>query len=136
MIVIDTHIWVWWVHNLPELKAWMRECITAHEADRIGVSVISCWEIARLVAGGKLKLNHPVAVWFDTVLSAECYPGIELLPLTPGIAIDANNLPGTFHKDPADRIIVATARVFDCELLTADAQILAYSEVKHATPSP
>ena len=131
MIVVDTHIWVWWVHDLPELQPWMRQYLERHESDGIGISAISCWEIARLAAGNRLHLFRPIDDWFSIALS---YPGVELVDLSPLVAIDANNLPGTFHKDPADRIIVASARILDAELLTADAKILAYPSVKLAQP--
>ena len=126
MIVIDTHIWIWWVHGHPELRPWMRQCLIEHENDGIGVSAISCWEIARLVADLWLNLNRPVASWFAIALG---YPGVQLLDLSPDISIDANNLPGEFHKDPADRIIVATACVAGSGLLTADDKILRYGSV-------
>ena len=129
MIVIDTHIWIWWVHGHTDLKPWMRDLLLKHESSGIGISVISCWEIARLVADSKLDLNRPVASWFGYAFD---YPGVQLLDLSPGISIDANQLPGEIHKDPADRIIIATARVFGCELLTADQTILNYSGVKSA----
>ena len=133
LIVIDTHIWVWWVHDHIDLKPWMRRQIVEHEVDGIGVSVISCWEIARLAARGRLNLGRPVAQWFSLALT---YPGVRLLDLTPEICVEANTLPGEFHKDPADGIIVATARLAACELLTADSQILAYPEVRHVRPHP
>ena len=107
----------------------MRQRLVQNEANGVGVSVISCCEIAWLVAGGKFKINHPVAEWFALALD---YAGVQLIDLSPEISIEANNLPGTFHKDPADRIIVATARVMGCELLTADRQILDYQHVMHA----
>jgi PIN domain nuclease of toxin-antitoxin system len=133
LIVIDTHIWIWWVHNHPSLESWMRAALISHEADRIAVSAISLWEIARLHADARLNLGRPIAEWFEIALA---YPGIQLVDLTPGIAIDANNLPGLFHKDPADRMIVATARTLGCELLTADHKILEYSHVKISRKSP
>lgn len=109
----------------------MRECIRQHEPDGVGVSTISCWEIAQLTASSRLDLTVPVADWFAAALG---YPGVQLLELTPEIAIEANYLPSTFHRDPADRIIVATARIMGCELLTADSRILAYPGVRLAKP--
>lgn len=129
MIVIDTHIWIWWVHGHSSLEPWMRTALTSHESDAIGVSAISVWEIARLEADGRLNLGRPIAEWFAIALA---YPGVQLIDLTPEIAIDANNLPGAFHKDPADRIIVATARTLGCDLLTADQKILHYPHVQIA----
>lgn len=127
MIVIDTHMWVWWVHDHPELKPWMRQCLMDAERDGIGVSCISCWEVARLHSTGKLDLHMPIETWFDAALS---YPGLVLLDLTPPVCVDANSLPGFTHKDPADRIIIATARIHAAELLTADGKILSYPGVR------
>ena len=126
MIVLDTHIWVWWVHNDPHLTVNQLGHLQANEAQGLGVSVISCWEVAKLVEKGRLTLPRPLTEWFDLALA---YPGIRLLPLTPRIAAESTQLPGSFHADPADQIIVATARVHGYALLTADAKILAYPHV-------
>jgi PIN domain nuclease of toxin-antitoxin system len=85
---------------------------------------------APLVQLNRLELRCPVAEWIDQALR---YPGIRLLYLTPRIAVESTQLPGTFHRDPADQIIVATARIRDCSLLTADARILRYPHVKTLT---
>lgn len=127
MIVLDTHIWIWWVHNDAQLTHELRELIQNHEEEGLGVSVFSCWEIAKLVELKKLILHCPIAEWLDTALN---YPGIQLLALTPEIIVESTHLPGEFHRDPADQLIVATARTHDCPLLTADHKILKYSHVK------
>ena len=127
MIVLDTHIWVWWVHNDAQLTAEQRELIQKYEDEGLGVSIFSCWEIAKLVELKKLILHCPIQEWLETALS---YPGIRLLDLTTEIAIESTQLPGEFHRDPADQIIVATARAYDCPLLTADRKILKYPHVK------
>ena len=127
MIVLDTHVWVWWVHgdaNLPEDCA---RVIAEHESSGLGVSVISCWEVAKLVEYGRLTLPEMLDKWMDEALA---YPGMHLLDLSARIAIESTRLPPPFHKDPADQIIVATARVYDCELVTLDHKIRAYSHVK------
>jgi PIN domain nuclease of toxin-antitoxin system len=127
VILLDTHIWLWWVQRDSRLTPRLEEVLRAHEADGLGVSVFSCWEVANLVRGGRLALPLPTREWLSTALA---YPGVELLPLSLDVVVDANELPGDFHKDPADRLIVATARIHDCMLLTADAKILAYPHVK------
>ncbi|HEU0054691.1 MAG TPA: type II toxin-antitoxin system VapC family toxin [Longimicrobium sp.] len=127
VIVIDTHIWIWWVDGNSRLSPAHLRALQEYEATGIGVSAISCWEIAKLVEYGRIHLSHPVQEWLDAALS---YPGIELLPLSPTVAVAATTLPEGFHKDPADQIIVATARVLDCPLLTADEKILAYQHVR------
>lgn len=126
MIVIDTHIWIWWVHDDEKLTRTQRDAISANETDVIGVSAISCWEIAKLVEYGRLKLPTDVTEWFNQALN---YPGVQLLALTPEIAIESTQLPGEFHRDPADQMIVATARVYDCPLVTSDEKILNYEHV-------
>lgn len=126
MIVLDTHIWVWWVTSVDKLSARQAEAIRAGESDAIGVSAISCWEVAKLVALGRLALALPLDDWMEVALQ---YPGVTLLPLTAQIAIASTRLPGEFQNDPADQIIVATARAHDCPLLTRDGKILKYPEV-------
>jgi len=127
MIVLDTHIWVWWVHDAPQLTENQRKLLRENEEQGLGISAISCWEVAKLVEYNRLKLPCPISDWFAQALA---YPGVQLLNLTPRIAVESTQLPGAFHGDPADQIIVATARVYDCELLTADDRILKYSHVK------
>ena len=131
MIVLDTHIWVWWVNGSNELSPGKREILASRQSDGLGVSVISCWEIAKLVEKGRLALALPVGHWIDQALA---YPGIRLLPLDPKIAVALTQLPQPFHNDPADQIVTATAREMDCSLATDDGRILAYPHVKLAWP--
>lgn len=127
MIVLDTHVWVWWVHDETQLPENYRAYLQTREAEGLGVSIISCWEVAKLVEYKRLKLPMPVADWFDQALA---YPGMQLLELTPHIVVESTQLPGTFHRDPADQMIVATARVYDCPLVTLDDKIRAYTHVQ------
>ena len=126
MIVLGTHIWVWWMDESPQLSPSHTQLIQDHEQNGLGVSVISCWEVAKLVELGRLGFEDSIEAWME---QATIYPGIELLPLTPQIVIESTKLPGTFHRDPADQIIVATARVYHFPLLTADRLILDYPHV-------
>lgn len=126
MIVLDTHIWIWWVSDCDRLTEAQTAIIEANEEDTIGVSAISCWEIARLAERGRIKLACPVDEWFDQALQ---YPGFQLLELTPTIAIESTRLPGEFHRDPADQMIVATARIYYCPLVTSDEKIIQYQHV-------
>lgn len=127
MIVLDTHIWIWWVHGAPELPDEYRSVIEHHEAIGLGISAISCWEVAKLVEKGRLTLPCAVDAWLD---QAFAYPGMQLLPLTPAVAVASTQLPQPFHRDPADQIIVATARVHGCPLITMDTLIRAYPHVQ------
>lgn len=126
MIVLDTHIWVWWVHADDRLTLGQTQIIQANEKDSIGISAISLWEVAKLVEYNRLELPCPLHEWFPEALN---YPGVRLIPLTPEIAIESTQLPREFHRDPADQIIVATARLCDCPLVTSDDKILKYSYV-------
>lgn len=130
MILLDTHIWVWWVSQPDRLQPRHRELLD-HGADRaFGVSIIiSCWEVAKLVEFGRLKLDRSVGLW---IASALVEPGVLLLHLSPQIAVESTQLPQPFHRDPADQLLVATARVFQCPLMTEDSKIAAYPHVRLA----
>ena len=127
MIVLDTHIWVWWVDQNPRLTPGQLRHVQDNQAGGLGISAISGWEVAKLVEVGRLEFSCTVGDWLKQALA---YPGIVLLELTPEIAVESTQLPGTFHRDPADQIIVATARIHQCPLLTADARILNYPHVE------
>ena len=129
MIILDTHIWVWWVNGDPALTSAKYQFIATNEPDGLGISAISCWEVARLVEKSRLVLSLPVSQWIDRALA---YPGVRLLPLTPQIAVASTQLPQPFHKDPADQMIVATARELDFPLATDDREILLYPHVRLA----
>ncbi len=126
MIVLDTHIWIWWVNDSPRLTKANKQWIQDYQAQGLGVSVISCWEVAKLVEKNRLVLSISVEEWLQTALA---YPGVQLLNLTVPILVQSTQLKG-FHNDPADQIIVATAKVYDCLLLTADGKIINYAGVK------
>ena len=127
MIVLDTHIWVWWVHGDPHLPQAHAATLQQNEPSGLGVSAISCWEVAKLVEKGRLTLSCPIDEWMPQALG---YPGVTLLPLEPGIAIESTRLPHPFRNDPADQIIVATARFHQCPLVTIDKKISAYAHVQ------
>lgn len=127
VILLDTHIWFWWVRSDPALTASQLHHIVVNQPTGLGVSVISVLEIARLEAAGRVGLAKPIDQW---VRDALAYLGVRLLDLTPEIAIASTRLPDPFHKDPADRILVVTARAHGVPLLTADAKILAYPHVQ------
>lgn len=127
MVILDTHVWVWWVHGDERPTTLQASAITESEADVVGVSAISCWEIAKLVERGRLTLPRPVDEWLNLALD---YSGVRQIGLGPEIAVASTQLPGEFHKDPADQIIVATARVNDCPLVTSDQKIVSYEHVE------
>jgi PIN domain nuclease of toxin-antitoxin system len=127
MIVLDTHIWIWWVHGDPLLSAATRALIDSFEQTGIAISAISCWEVAKLVERGRLTLPCPTSAWLQQALA---YPGVQLIELSTQICVESTQLPGKFHRDPADQIIVATARILDVPLVTVDDKILKYQHVK------
>jgi PIN domain nuclease of toxin-antitoxin system len=118
VIVLDTHAFVWWMSK-PE-KLGRKGARAIERAERIGVCAISVWEIAMKSQMGKLKFDRPYDLWIDEALADDSR--VELLHLVPRIAIDAVRLSWK-HADPADRFIVATARVHDAALVTADDRI-------------
>jgi PIN domain nuclease of toxin-antitoxin system len=127
VILLDTHIWVWWVHE--DMTRW--DLIGAledlYEGEELAVSVISCWEVAKLVENRRLDLERDLDDWLRDALDGS---GIRLIPLTRRIAVEACRLPGRFHRDPADQIIVATARVLNISLMTGDEKIRGYPYVR------
>ncbi|HEV3385283.1 MAG TPA: type II toxin-antitoxin system VapC family toxin [Gemmata sp.] len=128
MIILDTQVWVWWLDGGIQLPSDYRAVIQAESPNGLGVCAISCWEVAKLVELGRLQLTIAVEQWLTQALK----PPIQLLPLTPEVAVGSTQLPGNFHRDPADQIIVATARHYNCPLVTLDRQIRAYPHVRLA----
>ena len=127
MIVLDTHVWLWWVHGDERLTSGQIELLDGSAEQGLGVSIISCWEVAKLVEHGRLRLPEDLEKWLAQALG---YPGVRLVELSPQVVVESTRLPGTFHRDPADQLIVATARVHGCELATADRKLLAYEHVE------
>ena len=129
MIVLDTHTLVWWASGI---KAHVSvAAMQAIEAEMPGgdifVSSISAWELAMLVDRGRIDLSMDIERWLSVVGQIEA---VRFVPMDNEIALKSVALPGEFHKDPADRIIVATARKFAAPLVTADERIRAYPHVK------
>ena len=128
MIVLDTHALVWWVAGDAQLSRRAREAIEAEEQNgEILVSAISAWEVAMLTKAGRLALTMEAQTWLNTVAQI---PAIQFIPVDVSISVQSVDLPGEFHKDPADRIIVATARHHSAALISADSKIRDYSHVK------
>jgi PIN domain nuclease of toxin-antitoxin system len=129
VIVLDTHALVWWVGGDSNLSDSAARRIQQEQEKKgsILISSISAWEIAQLVERGRLLLSMDVSDWMDLVAQI---PAVAFVAVENEIAIKSVSLPGEFHKDPADRIIVATARKFAAPLITKDEKILAYPHVK------
>ncbi len=122
LLLLDTHVLVWLLEGHASLGSKARSAIQkAAEQDCVVISAITPWEIALLVSKNRLKLNRDVMGW---LLEALASTGMELAPLEPEIAVDSTRLPFEMHADPADRILVATARHLGATLVTADRELL------------
>ncbi|MEB3343254.1 type II toxin-antitoxin system VapC family toxin [Okeania sp.] len=128
MILLDTHVWLWLLHNPSQLSESAKIAIDREEPHNgLLVSPISVWEIAVKSSIGKLILPLPIDEWYNF---ASTHSGIVIEPLSPLDAIASTSLPETFHKDPADRILVAIARRYGIVLVTCDVKILNYPHVQ------
>ena len=129
-VLLDTHTLVWLMQGDERLGLAARAAIARSSASEAGVLIaaISVWEIGMLVAKGRLTLNRDVGEWVDSALALA---GLRLAPLEPGIAISATRLPADIHGDPADRLIVATARHHGATVVTDDRLILDYATAGH-----
>lgn len=129
LVLLDTHAWVWLLNGDRRLGPKARKAVQRSLAEgAVQVSAISPWEVAMLVAKGRLILDRDVDAWVRAALAV---PGIRLEPLSPEVAVASTRLPGTIHPDPADRIIAATVRHLGSTLLTADQLLLGYGKAGH-----
>jgi PIN domain nuclease of toxin-antitoxin system len=129
-LVLDTHIWIWYVQN--ESKQFSRRIVQpvedAVQRGDVVVSAISVWEVAMLEALGRIDLSLDIRAWVGRALS---FPGVRLKGLSPTIAVESTRLPGNPHRDPADRLLIATARFMGAALVTRDERILSYARQGH-----
>lgn len=129
-LLLDTHVWVWFVTG-DAARLATAVVSRVERAVRDGqclVSVISVWELAMLAAKGRVHLGGTVDAW---VAASRRPPGVTIVELTPEIAIESTRLPGDVHGDPADRMLVATARSMGAVLVTCDERILDYAASGH-----
>ncbi len=125
-LLLDTHIWIWSQERVERLGRKTQSSLSDLSQDRF-VSAISTLEMARLIRSGHLRFHQPFPQWKEDALRELHARTVEV---THEIAWEAYNLPGAFHNDPADRVLVATARLHDLNLVTADDLILRYAHVK------
>ncbi len=125
-LLLDTHIWLWLLLGDKKLGLNVRKKILEGlDQGLVGLSAISVWEVSMLSAKERIVLDMPCVDWIESALDQA---GITLIPLSPEISIESAHLPGKFHGDPADQIIVATARIEGATLITSDSKILKYSQ--------
>jgi len=130
LLLLDTHCWIWAQLGLIQQlsRAALQSIKDAEREGNLRISVISIWELAMLENRGRVALPMNIRNWVEQALSK---PGIAVAPLTPEIAIETVHLPGELHGDPADRMLVATARVLGARLVTKDARLIRYSRQRH-----
>lgn len=128
--LLDTHAWVWWVTEDRRLSPSASRAIKQAEAhDALALSVMSIWEVAKKVEKRQLLLDRPLDDWLD---AATLRPGLHTIDLSRAILVESCRLPQPFQGDPADQIIVATARDADAVILTKDRKIRGYPHVRSA----
>lgn len=124
--LLDTHVWIWLMNGDKSLKKNIIDLIRrSSNQNELFVASITFWEVAMLEARGRIALGSATQDWIKEALAT---PGLSTATLTPDIAIDSCHLPDQPHKDPADRIIIATARKLQLTLITRDERILHYGE--------
>jgi PIN domain nuclease of toxin-antitoxin system len=133
--LLDTHVWVWLVHKDQRIlkSAALPEIEMAEARGGLSLSVISVWEVAMLESKGRLTFTMDCPTWVNRALAQ---PGLNLLTLTPDIAVSSTRLPGNLHGDPADRMIVATALQHRASLITADERLIEYARQGHLNVLP
>ncbi len=120
--LLDTHILIRWLNDRSQLSSRQSEVIGAADDDSpLLVSDISLWEIATLHSLGRIRLSIPLREWLEKAVAP---PLVRRLGISPAIAAEMAALPDWFHRDPADRILVATARTLGATLLTQDRRIV------------
>lgn len=129
-LLLDTHVWLWYAEGIvgqlqPGIVSQIEDALLTNS---LQVSAVSVWEIGLLVAKNRITLSAPVKNW---VQHATTLPGLRLQPLDWQSALESTSLPGTPHADPADRLLVATARIGGFTLVTRDQKILDYGKAGH-----
>lgn len=119
--LLDTHILLWWLGDRDRLSQDQWKVISAADAETpLQVSDISLWEIAALHSLGRIHLKIPLREWLEMAVAP---PLVRRHGISPAVAAELTSLPDSFHRDPADRILVATARIIGATLLTRDRKI-------------
>jgi len=129
--LLDTNVWLFAANEPSVLPADIQAILEPGEA-QFGLSAISLWEVGKKHQIGKMELNQDLGAWLRGALAAHIY----LLPLTPEIVAEAMKLPDFPTRDPADELVVATARVHKLTLLTSDTKLKGYrhARIHHFTP--
>jgi PIN domain nuclease of toxin-antitoxin system len=125
-VLLDTHIWYWYTQGLSKLAKEIQILIADMASrDALYLSAMTLWEISMLVGKGRISLSLPLLPWLENTLAGS---RVTLLNVSPAIAAETAALPESFHGDPSDRLIAATARVHNLSLMTRDKSILRHGE--------
>ena len=129
-LLLDTHVWLWYAEGVSgRLRAAsIRQLDEARQGDGLILSAVSVWEIGMHAARGRIQLAMPLRAWVDNALSV---PGIRLVSVDAAVAAESTLLPGEPQGDPADRFLIATARIHGVALATRDERILGYAKQGH-----
>lgn len=126
--LLDTHAWIWWNMNPAHLSTRVTGRISnVKKYDELLLSAISPWEFSKLLEKERLSISCDPETWIEQALQM---PKLRLVPITPSIAYRSTILPASFHNDPADQIIVATAREENAAIVTKDQRIRTYKHVR------
>ena len=128
LTLLDTHAWIWWVTEDRRLSPVAQKAIERASAKgTVALSLISTWEVAKKAEKGQLVLDRAVEDWID---QATARTGLQLCELTRQVLVESCRLPPGFHGDPADQIIVATARQLEAVVISKDGRIRKYPHVR------
>ncbi len=126
--LLDTHVWIWWHMHPQKLSKRVNNVLkNPKQYEELLLSTLSLWEFCKLIEKGKLGINCHPEDWINTALD---FQSLRIIPLSPRIAYHSTNLPQPFHRDPADQIIVASAREEQATVITKDERIRRYKHVK------
>ncbi len=126
-LLLDTHVWLWYAEGVTERlrPVGVKKLDAARRSGGLIVSAISVWEIGMHAARGRIQLSVPLRDWVERSLAA---PGIAFQPVDAAVAAESTLLPGEPQGDPADRFLIATARILGVALATRDEQIVKYAK--------
>ena len=127
-VLLDTHAWIWMMEDNPHLKKSKAAIDELVPESQIFVSTISLWEVAMIESKKRIRFPVTALEWLRKAVTA---PGLRVIPISPEIAVESCQLPESFHGDPADKLLIATARIMDSRLVTHDKKILNYAQKGH-----
>jgi PIN domain nuclease of toxin-antitoxin system len=126
--LLDTHAWLWWVGGDRRLSRRANQAIRrAQDREDLWLSMISIWEVAKKVEKRQLALDRSIEAWLDEALAT---PGLQVAELTRAVLVESCQLPAPIHDDPADQIIVSSARALGAVIVTRDARLREYPHAR------